>query len=68
MICVQLLPVSSSGIEASGLVDVVSEAWICSYMMYTKSDKVMREREKVVYMYGHLLLFTETIMQLIIKF
>ena len=22
-----------SGIEASGLVDVVSEAWICSYMM-----------------------------------
>ena len=28
----------------------------------------MREREKVVYIYGHLLLFTETIMQLIIKF
>ena len=53
MICVQLLPVSSSGIEASGLVDVVSEAWICSYMMYTKSDKVVREREKIVYIiYG----------------
>ena len=51
LICVQLLPVSSSGIEASGHVDVVSEAWICSYMMYTKSDKVMREREKIVCIY-----------------